>query len=214
MKKYLLLAMVACISISVYSQGKIGIHVGASFPTGDYGTTDFNNEDAVGMSTGVNFGVQYQYSFNNFASIYGGVDYMSHGFSDDTAEKSTESLDLPVGASVKYPKFNSIPFSAGVELKTEVSNNVHAFGQVGPAINFLSIGNMKVSYAGQSMNVGFDADPHLGLRVGGGLRFGKLSLSATYFNFGKHDMQTSFQSEIEENEIAVSMLNVTLGVLL
>lgn len=207
------------LTVKTYSQGKVSIHFGPSFPISNFASDDLDDEDAGGAAVGLNVGLQYIYPLSESGlGIFGGIDFNYNGLKKDIKndiEELYESMGIN-NADIKYYKYINVPVTAGLNYTYKADDKIGVFVNAGLALNFLKITDMEVKVNGQTVTTEMNLANSIGFKIGGGILINqKISISLDYLGLGKHDIEgkvlTTGYSEKIDGEGKVDLLTLTLG---
>lgn len=222
MKNFKIVAFVlfsVFLTAKTYSQGKVSIHFGPSFPVSDFASDDINDEDAGGAAVGLNVGLQYIYPLSKSGlGIFGGIDFNYNGLKEDVKddiEELYESMGIN-NPDIKYYKYINVPITAGLNYAYQADDKIGVFANAGMALNFFKITDMELKANGQTVTSEMDIANSIGFKIGGGISINKkISISVDYLGLGKHDFEgkvtTTGYSEDVDGEAKVDLLTLTLG---
>lgn len=208
------------LTIKTYSQGKVSIHFGPSFPVSDFASDDLDDEDDGGAAVGLNVGLQYIYPLSESGlGIFGGIDFNYNSLKKDVKddiEELYESMGIN-NADIKYYKYINVPVTAGLNYTYKADDKIGVFANAGLALNFLKITDMELKVNGQTVTTEMNLANSIGFKIGGGILINqKISISIDYLGLGKHDIEgkvkTTGYSEDIDGEGKVDFLTLTLGI--
>ena len=231
MKRNLILVFVL-VSFSLYTkaQGKFDLHVGGSFPTGDFKSVD--SETGGGASTGLDIGLKYLYpvSSSDGLSLTGGIDWHYNGINqtikDDFRAQATASGYTNV--SIDYFSYINVPVLVGLNYQLPVNKTFAIFGDAGLGINYSKVTDLTMRFSVQGTNATatetFDSSIKMAFQVGAGLLIQKQYTIGLHYNIlgsyaynGKMTATMSGQSQTSDitptGKISVNILDLTVGIL-
>jgi hypothetical protein len=217
-KLIITLILILSETVTSYSQGRMTIGLGASFPIGDFAGNDITDEAAGGAQTGINLNFNYVYSFSeNGLGLFGGLDICYNGLRSDvisSVKKLYESMGIH-NANYKFYSYFNVPVSAGFNYTQKVKESVSLFTNLGLAADFLKISDMVISANSQSATVKSNPDIKMGFLISGGFVTNKTTVSINYMGLGKHNVKSTMSSGTSSQDISgsqkVSILTITLG---
>ena len=231
MKRSFILVL-AFVSISLYSkaQGKFDLHVGGSFPMGDFKSKD--SETGGGASSGLNIGLKYLYPVSSCdgLSITGGIDWHYNGI-NQSIKDDLRALVTSAGytnLSLDYFSYINVPVLVGLNYQIPVNKTFGIFGDAGLGINYSKVTdlNMRFSFQGTNATVTetFDPSIKMAFQVGAGLLIQKQYTIGLHYNIlgsyaynGKMTATMSGQSQTSDitptGKISVNILDLTVGIL-
>lgn len=203
------------------AQEQFIVFAGGSFPVSEFGSEDQNNSKAGGAKTGLNLGIKYVHQLKDEFGIAVGVDFSQNGLKPQVKE---DAKALLIASGVKDPeiefyKYLNIPVSAGLNLKTSLSEMTYLYFDACMAFNFLKVTDMVITSDNKTVRTSFDWASHVGYKLGMGLLVSdNVALSFNYFSLGVHKlhgnvMTTGTKNEGIDGEVKVDFISVTFGIL-
>lgn len=220
LRSLFLVAIVAA-GTGVQAQSGHSVHIGPSFPLGDFADDDMDQRDAGGAAIGINVGAKFLFPISDSSfHIFAGLDFNYQPMKDDARDEIEEIF--PDDADFKHTKYINIPISAGVNY-TGTVNNVKLFGDLGLALNIIKPTNFEASLNDGSFETDFDTESKLGIRIGGGVELNEqFVFSLSYFAIGelelegdiKYDGTFGTDTDKFDYDQPVNYINLTIGLLL
>ena len=216
-----LLSMMVLKASYLQAQDQFLIHIGAAFPVGDFASEDPNINTAGGANFGLNFGLKYVRQLKDAVGFIVGTDFSINGLKPEVKDDAKALMNQygVQNPEIDFYKFWNIPISAGLNLKTNISDMTDLYFDACIALNFLKLTDMVVKANNQTVLSTFDWAAHVGYKFGAGLLVNdKIAISASYFSLGKHDIKGTSKSgnhnEDIDGEIKIKFITVTLGLVL
>ena len=222
MKNLRIIAMVLfsmCLIKPIYSQERISLRFGPSFPVSDFASDDIDDEDAGGAAVGLNIGFQYIYPLaaSGFG-LFAGMDFNYNGLQRDVkdeVEDSYEQMGLNI-ADIKYFRYINVPLTAGLNYTFHADETIGVFANAGLALNLLKVTDFELTANGTTATQTMMLSGNLGFKAGGGILINrKTTISIDYLGSGKHNLEGKVKapgfSEKVDEELKVAIVTLTLG---
>ena len=230
MKKILILVFVFIgFALTSKAQGNIGLHVGASFPTGDFAND--NSDYGGGAATGLNVGIKYFYPLNTCKglSLTLGIDYMNNGIDQGAKDILKEQAQTSGVSNVVINDLDyiNIPVLVGLNYKQPIDNTLALFGDAALGINYSTVTDLVIKFTYESIAIkstsSFTPLTKVAYQVGGGVMINDnytiglhYNLLGTYSFKGKITQEASGYSQTSDASsnanVKISMLTLSLGI--
>ena len=231
MNKNLILVFVFfSITILSKAQGTFGLHVGASFPMGDFADDKSDNSGSAG--TGLNVGLKYFYPVSTCKglSLTAGIDWLDNGLNQNTLDNlknqiNTNTLGI-TGLSISTFDYINIPVLVGFNYNYPVDKTLSLFGDAALGINYSKITDFSILFKYQGTQVKstqlFTPKTNLAFQFGGGLLILNsytiglhYNMLGTYAFKGKVTTVAAGQSQTEnssDTKVKISTLTLAAGI--
>jgi hypothetical protein len=214
-----ILILILSATVKTYSQGRMTFGLGTAIPTGDFAVNDIADEEAGGAGVGLNLDFYYIYSFQeNGLGIFGGLNICYNPLSgqmQSDVRKEFESIGIQ-NATYKFYSYFNIPVSAGFNYTQQIKKNAFLFTNMGLAADYLKITDMVISANGQEVTMTSEPNVKLGIKIGGGIQFGRNSISVNYLGLGRHKIKSTISSGTNSQDIEgkqkVGIIAITLNI--
>lgn len=206
---------------NVYGQNSFEVHVGPTFPIGDFSST-FHGAGGAGI--GIGAGMEYALPISeNGLELFFGADFFYNGLNKSTKD-GLKNILLMFGATdveFDYNHYINLPLSAGVKYWFQEKGKASFFVKGGITYNFLTISDSKSTVTVTDdvivSSVSYDTKNRLGIRLGLGALIGeKATITFNYLALGEHDITANTLSGNERDLIEgvqnVSLMNLALGI--
>mgnify|MGYP002623065407 CR=1 FL=1 len=229
-------------SMAAIGQNVTMVKLGASFPMGNFGESNMDNEKwglidnskKGGAGTGAVIGLQWQWKAGkmdglNFICsadvLFNFLNEDVNDFFDDYRDRLEDNYD---DYSLTSPKYLNIPVMAGLNYTLPISDKLTVMGEAGIGANFRKITNMHAHAElgeNESDNIAeFNSALTMAYRIGAGIKFSeRYSLHADYYVLGAAKvkgtatMESNYSSEsntFKAGTINPTMLTIRLGIAL
>ena len=209
-------------------------HFGAVVPMGDFADDDIFDDDSGFAATGVGIGYEFIYPLTEEGlGLFAGIDLNYNGIQkgvEDDFEDLYEDLyggyDIEI-KDIKLFKYFNIPISAGLNYTYKADDKISLYGNIGFVVNFLKMTDFFIEgrydyyyddWVSWDETVKFDIANSFGYKVGGGIIINdNIILSINYLGLGEHKIsgemeeRSSDEEDIEDLELTIDVLTLTLG---
>ena len=231
MNKHLILVFVF-VSLTLISkaQGNFGLHVGASFPMGDFADDKTDNSGSAG--TGLNVGIKYFYPVSTCKglSLTAGIDLFDNGLNQDATDnfkKQINANNLGISdLSISSFDYVNIPVLVGFNYNYPVDKTLSLFGDAALGINYSKITDLSILFKYQGTQVKstetFTPKTNLAFQFGGGLLIQNTYSIGLHYNMlgsyafkTKTTNETSGQSQTSNGsdaDVKISTLTLEVGI--
>jgi len=149
MKRVLILAVVFVSFFGISkAEGNIGLHVGASVPTGEFGSD--NSDYGGGATTGFSVGLKYFIPLSSLPgmSLTLGADYLNNGLDQASKDQLKQSMNTSGVSNVviNYMDFVNIPVLVGLNHKQPINRSMDVFEEASLGINYSDITDLVITY--------------------------------------------------------------------
>lgn len=204
-------------SFQAFSQGDISLHFGPSFPMGDFGDDDIDDDDAGLAGIGFGAGLNYIYPLTEDGlGLYGGIDFIINPTSKD-AQDDIEDL-FGSTSEFTFPKNINIPVSAGLDYTFKANDQVSLYGQGGISLSLLKLTDFIWEEEGDDdYEEKYDLSTSFGFNIGGGLIINdKVEIGLKYYGLGEHEIEGEYEygtddGNTDDYDQKVSLFMITLG---
>ena len=209
------------IAFTANAQSSFTLRAGTSIPILDFGSDDYYDDDAAGAATGLNFGMEYMYTYSESnLGIFGSIDLNINGLQKTVKDALKEEVQAIAGQALvdhKFPKYVNIPVSCGANYGIDITENIAFEVNGGLVLNFLVMTDYEVTIANVKIVQKADLAESIGFKIGAGFLFkDKFPVTINYYGLGTHKIQMEVSaagaSETQEVKGKVDMLTATLGV--
>jgi hypothetical protein len=214
MKTSFFLIVCLTLSLNIFAQQGLSIHIGPSFPGTDFGSMDLERDNAGGASPGFIIGGKYFFhsSIEN-VSLFLGIDYAYNGLKSSVKDDFKKLFGS--GTDIKYFKHINIPLMAGVNLKFNAGEKIAVIFNAGIGVDFLKITKLHVEGNGEEITFKFKSDPEIACQVGAGVLIGrKTSVELSYNALGKHTIglkANRYPYESADTKMKINLITFTVG---
>lgn len=176
-------------------QGQLSLHAGASFPQGEFGSTDQDEENSGFATLGLIVVGEYTYPVGTPGlELVGTISLMANGVNEDELlEDAEEDVDISSGYWI------NVPIMGGLRYETEASptTDVYGVGQVG--INVNRGPTAEASNDNRSVTSSFNNPAtSFGFTIGVGAVFNnQINASLRYQQLGKPELTTETELKID-----------------
>jgi len=230
MKKALILVFVFVgFTLHLKAEGNFGLHVGASFPTGDFAND--NSDNGGGAGTGLNVGIKYFHPLSSYKglSLTLGVDYLNNGLDQSTKDILKQQTNT-AGISdvvIDYTNYINIPVLAGLNFKQPVDHTLAIFADAAIGVNYSNMTDLVITYKYEGTAIrstlSFTPLTRLAYQFGGGLLINNNYTIGLHYNLlGSYSFKAkatqessgySQTSDVTTNaDIKINMLTLSLGI--
>ena len=207
------------VTVASFSQSGIFFGLGAGFPMAEFADNDINSETAGCAATGINFDINYIYSFSESGlGLFGGLDLFYNGLRADVInniKKEYESMGIH-DAVYKFYSYINIPVSFGLNYSQKIKQDVFLFTNIGIAADYLKITTMSIKIGDQEALMKFKPDINMAFKIGGGLIIDKTSISVNYYGLGEHNVKGTISgggnTQNFDGKQKTGILALTLGI--
>lgn len=222
MKKLLLIMIVLLVSGAINAQGSKGkltnksflaFHVGPSFPMGDFGSTNFDNQNAGFAKTGYSLNLTYGYKLVQNFGLTASLFYNNNGPDNAAIEKGVSgSIETDVFGKMNHWQW--VGLTAGPMITQNLGSNVEMdlriMGGVADA-NFPKVFHEDTIIVNQDWS--FAAIFHTGLDLRIGIGNGMFIFTNLDYQYMKPKFNLVFPDESPtiRSEQKMSVLNLTGG---
>lgn len=202
MKKSIFITLVLINSINIsQAQSSFQVHLGLTFPSGDFANYDEVNDFYSGAlghtrsgnaSTGLDLGVKYQtpakvdglFLVLNINLLY---NLLNKDYREDIEDDIIDDTDF---ANISFPKFINIPILAGLKYEIPVKEKLAFYGEGGLGFNMLKITKFKYKTEYYDYSEKYSPSLKLGFTIGGGVLIqDKFSIGLNYYGLGSHKVK-------------------------
>ncbi|MCD7972490.1 MAG: outer membrane beta-barrel protein [Candidatus Azobacteroides sp.] len=213
MKRIFLFIFSLMTSMSIIHAQDFQLHVGAVFPTGDFGDESKNRDIGEGLgfaSTGFNIGAKLYtpVSVENLSLVFT-LDFFYNGLKSDYKDEVEKYYD-----DVSFPSYLNIPVTAGVNYTYPVNENIGVFGEVGLGLNFSKMTAFKYEDAYDEEKYTFDLSSAFCYALEAGVLFNnKYTVGLRYNGLGSHKYKVKdLDGDKWKTDKSLSITNLTLAV--
>lgn len=179
-------------------QGQLSLHAGASFPQGEFGATDTDDENSGFATLGLTVGGEYTYPLNTPGlGAVGSVFLMANGVNED---ELLEGFDEDADISSGY--WLNVPIMAGLRYETEASSeaDVFALGKIGINVNRGPTLEANYDNFDATQTLSFSTATSFGFALGMGAVFNEqIVVSLRYLGLGSPEITTEVETESNGN---------------
>jgi len=227
-KKFILVFVFISITLMAKAQGNFGLHVGASFPMGDFANDKTDNSGSAG--TGLNVGIKYFYPVSSCKglSLTAGIDWLDNGLNQNAKDNLKSQINTlgVTDISISYVDYINIPVLVGFNYNYQADKFISLFGDAALGINYSTITDLSIlfKYQGTQMKSTqtFTPKSNLAFQVGGGLLILNNYTIGLHYNMlgsyafkGKVIMESAGQSQTEnasDTNVKISTLTLAVGI--
>ena len=219
MNKFKLLSIFTILvvfSFQAFSQGNLSLHFGPSFPMGEFGNDDIDDNEAGLAGMGFGAGLSYVYPLNdNGLGLYGGIDFIINPLSKDAKDDIQDAEGST--SEFTFPNNINIPISAGIDYTYKANDQLSLYGQGGLTLSLFKLTDFIWLEEGfDDYEQKHDLSTSFGFNLGAGFIINnKFDIGLKYFGLGEHGIEGEYEYGTDDGNIdydqKVSLLMVTLG---
>ena len=229
MNKNLILVFVfVSITLMVKAQSHFGLHVGASFPMGDFAGEKSDNSGSAG--TGLNVGIKYFYPVKSCKglSLTAGIDLIDNGLNQNSKDNFKNQISTlgVTDISISFIDYINIPVLVGLNYNYQADKIISLFGDAALGINYSAITDLSILFKYQGTQIKstqtFTPKNNLAFQVGGGFLILNNYTVGLHYNMlgsyafkGKVKMESAGQSQTEnasDTNVNISTLSLAVGI--
>ncbi|MHA1380897.1 MAG: outer membrane beta-barrel protein [Candidatus Helarchaeota archaeon] len=214
--------IIPCIIYAQTGTGYFGLYGSLSFPQGDFGDDDVNDDDCGFAKTG--FGVGAEFTLPLGSPGLGWITsatFILNGFDEDELEDYVDEGKMDAGSWL------NIPIMTGLRYESEVSPTMKIYGQGQVGLNLVKAPKIEFEYSyydyyedeyysGKS-ETEWDIASSFGFAIGGGIIINnKINIGLRYFSLGEPEIEgkikSSGESDKTEWELPISAMLITVGI--
>ena len=229
MNKNLILVFVfVSITLMVKAQSHFGLHVGASFPMGDFAGEKSDNSGSAG--TGLNVGIKYFYPVKSCKglSLTAGIDLIDNGLNQNAKDNFKNQISTlgVTDISISFIDYINIPVLVGLNYNYQADKIISLFGDAALGINYSAITDLSILFKYQGTQIKstqtFTPKNNLAFQVGGGFLILNNYTVGLHYNMlgsyafkGKVKMESAGQSQTEnasDTNVNISTLSLAVGI--
>lgn len=212
MKHVLITFLILVVSLTTSNaQRGFELHIGPSFPVGDFAVNDLNSSSAGCAATGFNWGIKYMLPLKqNKLFLNFGMDCFYNEYNSDVKSADPD---------VDFGTYVNVPFTVGMMFQKTLFNKVSFWGEANMGANVSTITNTTGSYSGSDYTYEIEPANEFCYSVGMGLLLNnRISLGLYYNALGspKYEYTISGANGYSEKETAdalnISTVSFTLGI--
>ena len=229
MKQKLILVFVfVSFTLIAKAQGNIGLHVGASFPLGEFAADNSDYSGSAG--TGLNVGIKYFYPVSTCKglSLTAGIDFLDNGLNQNTKDnlKNQTNIAGVSNISINYSEYINIPLLVGFNYNFPVDKTFTLFGDAALGVNYSTITDLSILFKYQGTQLKstetFTPLTKLAFQFGGGLLIQNTYTIGLHYNMlgsyafkTKTTNETSGQSQTingSDADVKINTLTLEVGI--
>jgi hypothetical protein len=203
MKQKLILVFVfVSFTLIAKAQGNIGLHVGASFPLGEFAADNSDYSGSAG--TGLNVGIKYFYPVSTCKglSLTAGIDFLDNGLNQNAKDnlKNQTNITGISNISINYSDYINIPLLVGFNYNFPVDKTFTLFGDAALGVNYSTITDLSILFKYQGTQLKstetFTPLTKLAFQFGGGLLIQNTYTIGLHYNMlGSYSFKTKTTNE-------------------
>jgi hypothetical protein len=229
MKQNLILVFVfVSLTLIAKAQGNIGLHVGASFPSGEFAADNSDYSGSAG--TGLNVGIKYFYPISTCKglSLTAGIDFLDNGLNQNAKDnlKNQTNITSVSNISINYSDYINIPLLVGFNYNFPVDKTFTLFGDAALGVNYSTITDLSILFKYQGTQLKstetFTPLTKLAFQFGGGLLIQNTYTIGLHYNMlgsyafkTKTTNETSGQSQTSNGsdaDVKINTLTLEVGI--
>ncbi len=221
LKIFAVLFLSVLLTPEAFSQVRSNFHIGPSFPVGEFGSDDIDDNDASGAGVGITGGLQFTYPLSDIGlGLFGGIDFSYNGLSGEFKEDVYENYEL-LGVDdddMELYKYINVPISVGLNYNYTADEKIGVFANAGLVLNFLKVTDFEFIMLNETITSEYELSTNLGYKVGAGIVFNeKFTVAIDYYGLGEHNVDGEIEilnnkEDLDDLEMEIDFVTLTFGI--